>query len=77
LPEACLSVPGVSVKVKRAGEIRVRFQTPSGLTTTKTFNGLTAKTIQHEIDHLDGIMFFNRANRYHRDKAMKGYYNGK
>jgi peptide deformylase len=77
LIEACLSVPGVSVKVKRAGEVRVRFQTPSGLTTTKTFNGLTAKTIQHEIDHLDGIMFFNRANRYHRDKAMKGYYNGK
>jgi peptide deformylase len=77
LEESCLSVPGVTVKVKRASEIRLRFQVPSGETTTKTFNGLSAKIIQHEIDHLDGILFFNRANRYHRDKAMKGYYNGR
>lgn len=76
LSEACMSVPGVDVKVKRSGQVRVRFQTPSGLTDTKTFHGLTAKTIQHEMDHLDGFMFFNRANRYHREKAMKGYYNG-
>ena len=76
LSEACISVPGVDVKVKRSGQVRVRFQTPSGLTDTKTFHGLTAKTIQHETDHINGIMFFNRANRYHREKAMKGYYNG-
>lgn len=76
LSEACMSAPSIDVKVKRSGQVRVRFQTPSGLTDTKTFHGLTAKTIQHEMDHLDGIMFFNRANRYHREKAMKGYYNG-
>lgn len=75
MEEACLSFPGVSVKIKRPKDIRVRFQMPSGYTETKTFNGLTARTIQHEIDHLNGILFINRANRYHREKAMKGYYN--
>ena len=75
LEEACLSFPGVNVKIKRPKEIRVRFQMPSGLTDTKTFSGLTARTFQHELDHLNGIIFVNRANRYHREKAMKGYYN--
>jgi peptide deformylase len=77
LEEACLSFPGINVKVKRAKSIRVRFQTPSGETTTKTFDGLTARVFQHELDHLDGKLFFNRANRFHRDKALKSFYNGK
>lgn len=71
MEEACLSFPGVSVKVKRPKEIKVRFQTPSGETTTMNFSGLTARVFQHELDHLDGILFFNRANRYHRDRALK------
>ena len=74
LEEACLSLPGVNIKIKRSKEIRVRFQTPSSEIITKTFSGLTARTFQHELDHLDGILFINRANRYHRDQAMKGYY---
>lgn len=73
--EACLSFPGINVKVKRSLNVRLRFQTPSGHTVTKSFSGLTARVIQHELDHLDGIIFINRANKYHRDKAMKGYYN--
>lgn len=77
LDEGCLSFPNIIVKVKRSVEVRLRFQTPSGATTTKTFNGLTAKVIQHEMDHLDGILFFNRANKYHRDKALKGFYDVK
>ena len=76
MEEACVSFPGVTVKVKRSKEIRVRFQTPSGMLVTKKFDGLTARTFQHELDHLDGILFFNRANRYHREKALKGFYNG-
>lgn len=74
LEEGCLSFPGVNVKIKRHQTIRVRFQMPSGMTTTETFSGLTARTFQHELDHLNGVVFINRANRYHRDKAMKGYY---
>jgi peptide deformylase len=77
LDEACLSFPGVNVKVKRSKEIRVRFQTPSGETATMNFSGLTARVFQHELDHLDGKLFFNRANRYHRDKALKGFHNVK
>jgi peptide deformylase len=77
LEEACLSFPGVNVKIKRSKNIRVRFQTPSGETLTTSFEGLTARVFQHEMDHLDGILFFNRANRYHRDKALKGFYNVK
>lgn len=73
--EGCLSFPGVNVKIKRSKEIRVRFQTPSGETVTQTFTGLTARAFQHEMDHLDGKIFVNRANRVHRDKAMRKYYN--
>ena len=77
MEEACLSFPGMIIKVKRPSEIRARFQTPSGMVVTKKFEGLTARTFQHEMDHMDGILFFNRANRYHREKALKGYYNGR
>jgi len=76
MEEACLSFPGITAKIKRSNEIRVRFQTPSGVIVTKKFEGLTARTCQHEMDHLNGVLFFNRANRYHREKALKGYYNG-
>lgn len=70
LEESCLSYPGLSVKVKRAGEIRLRFQTPSGGTDTKTFHGLSARTILHEMDHLQGIPFWQKANRFHREQAF-------
>lgn len=75
--EGCLSVPGVVVKVPRSKTVRVRFQTPSGAVDTKTFDGLSARVIQHEFDHLNGVLFFNRAHRYHREKAMKGYNYGR
>ena len=63
LEEGCLSFPGINVKVKRSNIVRLRFQTASGGTDTKTFEGLTARVVQHEIDHLNGILFFNRANK--------------
>lgn len=77
LEEGCLSVPGVVVKITRPKSVRVRFQTPSSGVDTKTFDGLSARIIQHEMDHLNGVMFFNRAHRYYRDKAMKGYKYGR
>lgn len=70
LEESCLSFPGLNVKIKRPGELRLRFETPSGGTTTKTFHGLTARMIQHEMDHLAGIPFWQRANRFHREQAF-------
>ena len=71
MDEACLSLPGGVFKIKRPEEIRVRFQTPSGAVTTQRYAGLTARIVQHEIDHLDGVPFYNRANKYYRDKGMK------
>lgn len=75
MDEACLSLPGVTAKVKRPEGIRVRFQTPSSETVTMDFNGMTARVFQHELDHLNGLLFIDRLNRIKRDKAMKGYYN--
>ena len=71
LEEGCLSYPGLLVKVKRPQHIRVRFNTPNGDVLTKQFTGMTARIFQHELDHLDGIVFYNKANRFHRDQAMK------
>jgi len=75
LDEGCLSFPGMIVKIKRPSEIRVRFQLPNGDTQTHKFTGITARVVQHEIDHLDGILYFNRASRYHREQALRRWRN--
>ncbi len=77
LEEGCLSYPGLIVKVKRPQHIRCRFQTPNGDTLTKQFTGITARVFQHEIDHLDGVIFYNKANRVHRDQALRRWKQGK
>lgn len=71
LEEGCLSYPGLLVKIKRPQHIRVRFQTPNGDTLTKQFTGMTARIFQHEMDHLNGTVFYNRANKFHRDQAFR------
>jgi peptide deformylase len=76
LEEGCLTFPGLIVKVKRPQHIRVRFQTPNGDTLTKQFTGMSARVFQHELDHLDGVLYFNRANRYHKETAMKKWKRG-
>lgn len=76
LEEGCLTYIGLIVKIKRARHIKIRFQTPNGDTLTKQFTGMTARVAQHELDHLDGIVFYDKANRYHRDKAFKKWNNG-
>ena len=69
--EACLSFPGVVMKIKRPMEIRVRYYEPNGEIVSKTFKGMTAKAFHHEMDHLNGVDFFERAGRYHRDRGKK------
>jgi len=71
LEEGCLSYPGLFVKIKRPQHVRVRFTLPNGDTVTRQFTGMSARIFQHELDHLDGIIFYNRANLYHREKALK------
>jgi peptide deformylase len=71
LEEGCLSYPGLFVKVKRPRRIKVRFAEPNGNIVTRTFEGMTARVFQHELDHLDGINYQQRANRYHLEQAGK------
>lgn len=71
MEEGCLSFPGLVVEIKRPQHVRFRFQTPSGQTDTQQFTGMTARVIQHEIDHLNGILFYERATKFHRDRAFR------
>lgn len=67
--EGCLSFPNLFVKVKRPDIIRVRYTLPNGETVTKRYVGMTSKIIQHEVDHLNGILFIDRAHPMHLEQA--------
>lgn len=58
--EGCLSVPGVWGLVKRHQVVKLRYQTPTGLTITRRFRGFLGVIVQHEYDHLQGILFTER-----------------
>lgn len=62
--EGCLSVPGVFGIVKRHRAVTVTAQTIDGITQTFRAEGLMAIVFQHEIDHLDGILFIDKVTRY-------------
>jgi len=69
--EGCLSFPNLFIKIKRPEWIEVKWQTEEGSDVHEKCGGLTARVIQHEVDHLDGILYQTRANRYHLEKAKK------
>jgi len=71
LEEGCLSYPSIFIKVTRPRNIRVRYSEPNGNIVTKLFEDLSARIIQHEYDHLEGITMLDRANLIHREKAMR------
>lgn len=58
--EGCLSVPGLWGKVRRHSVIKVLYQTPANQSVIRKFRGFTGVIIQHEIDHLEGILFTDR-----------------
>jgi len=58
--EGCMSVPDYTGDVERATEIRVSFQEPDGTEREITASGFEAVAIQHEMDHLDGVLFLDR-----------------
>jgi len=55
--EACLSVPGLVGRVPRAARVRYRSVTPVGNTIDRVAEGFHARVVQHEFDHLDGIIY--------------------
>ena len=69
--EGCVSYPGVFIKIKRPRSVRVRYRNFNGETITVKFDGYTARVFQHEYDHLNGITFQTRANRYHLEQAQR------
>lgn len=71
MDEGCLSFPNLYVKVKRPRTIKVRFTMPNGETQTAKFDGITARCFLHELDHLNGIVFTNKASTFHMEKALK------
>jgi len=60
LEEGCLSLPGVLVEVERPIHVRVRAQDERGEEQTIEASGLEARVLQHEIDHLDGLVYLDR-----------------
>jgi peptide deformylase len=69
--EGCLSIPGVHVQVERPARIRVRARDAFGQELLVEAEGLQARVIQHEIDHLDGILILDRISREARREAMR------
>jgi peptide deformylase len=71
LEEGCLSLPGVHVDVERPIDVRVRAQNEFGEPLLIEASGLEARVIQHEIDHLDGVLILDRISRQQRKEAMR------
>ena len=69
--EGCLSLPGVHVEVERAARVRVRAQDETGQELEVEAEGLPARVIQHEIDHLNGVLILDRISREARKEAMR------
>lgn len=81
--EGCLSVPDLRGEVSRSLEIRVRYLDRDGIAHDEVKRGLTAGTFQHELDHLDGVLFLDRVidprtfmtweqfDRFHREAFVR------
>jgi peptide deformylase len=69
--EGCLSLPGVHVEVERPAQVRVRAQDAAGEDLEIEAEGLEARVIQHEIDHLNGVLILDRISREARKEAMR------
>ena len=69
--EGCLSVPDIFADVDRPATCRVRYQDLDGETHEEDMEGLMATCIQHEMDHLEGILFIDHLSRLKRNMALK------
>ena len=69
--EGCLSFPGQYSEVERPKAVTVRYMDETGKTITTTMDGLAATCIQHEIDHINGIVFVDHISRLKREMIIK------
>ena len=71
LDEGCLSIPGITVDVERPVHVRVHALDEQGEPRAVEASGLEARVIQHEMDHLDGVLILDRTSRDQRREAMR------
>ena len=71
MEEGCLSLPGVHIDVDRNVHVRVRAQDEHGDPRLIEASGLEARVLQHEIDHLNGVLITDRASREQRKEAIR------
>lgn len=69
--EGCLSLPGVFADVRRAEWVVVEAMDRAGASFRRRASGLLARVLQHEIDHLDGILFIDRLDKVVRDRLKR------
>jgi peptide deformylase len=71
LDEGCLSIPGITVDVERPVHVRVRAKDEHGDERLVEASGLEARVLQHEMDHLDGVLILDRTSRDERKRALR------
>lgn len=69
--EASPNLPGVSAKITRPRAVTVRFMNEQGQYDRRDFFGLWATSVQHQIDHLNGLMYFDRLSKVKRDMFLR------
>lgn len=71
LEEGCLSIPDIRAEVKRPEKITLSYQTIDGASHEQQFDGLLARVLQHEIDHLNGVLFVDRIGALKKQMLKK------
>ena len=71
LEEGCLSIPDHKSIVKRPAQVKVKYLNIDGIEQTLDAEGLLAACVQHEIDHLNGILFVDHISRLKRDMILR------
>jgi peptide deformylase len=69
--EGCLSIPGIEVEVERPVHVRVRARDEHGDQRVVEASGLEARVIQHELDHLNGVLILDRTSKEARKEAIR------
>lgn len=71
MKEGCLSFPDIYLMIKRSTTIELKYQDVKGEEQVIMLDGLAARCVQHEIDHLNGVLFLQRASRLKLERALK------
>jgi peptide deformylase len=71
--EGCLSIPDVTAEIERPAMTRVGYIDEAGKKQEKTLEGIWSTLVQHEIDHLNGVLFIDYLSRLKRDMIVKKF----